>query len=112
MERRHEVRFPAGRLARVRLLQDPRESFEVLISEASGPGLRLITARPIPVGSAIEIEEGELTLLGEVCHCCAAADSYTADVRVEHRLTLTEDLLRLARQLRLEQGAPAEAQTD
>lgn len=112
VERRYEPRFPACRHVRVRILDEPDRRLDALISEVSGSGLKLDAGEPIPVGAAIEIEDGELTWLGEVCYCQPLGGSYTSGVRVEHRLTLTEDLLRLARQLRLEQGAPAEAQTD
>lgn len=96
----------------MRILQEPGHWREASIRDVSGSGLRLETEQAVPVGAAIEIEDGELTWLGEVCYCQRTGGRYTSGVRVEHRLTLTEDLLRLARQLRLEQGAPAEAQTD
>ncbi len=85
---------------------------DAVISEVSATGLRLTSSRSVPVGAAVEIEDGELTWLGEVCYCEVSEGGYTTGVRVEHRLTLTEDLLRLARRLRLEQGAPAETQAE
>lgn len=112
VEKRRDLGFPARRPVRVRILNESERRFDALICEVSASGLRLAGERPFPVGAAVEIEDGELTWLGEVCDCQSAEGSYTAGVRVEHRLTLTEDLLRLARQLRLEQGAPARAQTD
>ncbi len=112
MDRRYEPRFPANRPVRVRVLSGAEGFLAATLCEVSGSGLRLLTDRPLPVGGTVEIEDGDLTWLGEVCYCNAQRDGFASGIRVEHRLTLTEDLLRLARQLRLEQGVAAEKQTD
>jgi hypothetical protein len=112
VDRRYEVRFPARRSVRVRVLGGSQEFLSAILSEVSGSGLRLLTDCPLPVDATVEIEDGELTWLGEVCYCNAQPDGFTSGIHVEHRLTLTEDLLRLARQLRLERGVAAETQTD
>lgn len=51
----------------------------------------------------------DFILLGEVCYCRPEGHLYAAGIELEHCLTLTEELLRLASQIRGEsQPAPTE----
>lgn len=99
MEKRRESRYAAQGPVRITLLRDPPQQLAGRLSNLSGGGLRLLTEQPLPEGAPVQIEFDELTLLGEVCYCRPAGPSYAAGVKLEHCFTLTEDLLRLARQL-------------
>ncbi|MGC8794773.1 MAG: PilZ domain-containing protein [Bryobacteraceae bacterium] len=112
MDRRGEARYPARRDVRVRVLSDPEEVLAGALCEVSASGTRLLVEKPLAVGTPLEIEQGEWSWLGEVCYCQRLEQGYAVGVRVRHSLTVTEDLLRLARQLRLEQGVAAEKQTE
>ncbi len=72
----------------------------------------MLLERPLPVGSALQINCDDLILLGEVCYCRPAGPVYAAGIHLEQCLTITEDLLRLAGQLRGEpEPAPTKDQT-
>ncbi len=99
MEKRRESRYPAQGPVRVTLLRDPPEQLQGRLSNLSRAGLRLLTEQPLPEGAPLQIEFDDLTLLGEVCYCRPAGCMYAAGVKLEHCFALSDDLLRLVRQL-------------
>ncbi len=108
MESREHPRYPTDRLVEIKILDQPGEQSRARLSNLSASGARLLVERPLPLGAPLQINCDDLILLGEVCYCRPAGSLYAAGIKLEQCLTITEDLLRLAAQLRGEpQPAPS-----
>jgi hypothetical protein len=105
MERRMTPRLKLDEPLQVTVLGQGLPSVTASVVEISGRGLKLHSPVPIPVDAPVKVEAPELLVLGEVCFCQAAGESYEIGMNVVHSLTNLSELERLGRALLDEQPA-------
>lgn len=86
MERRREPRFPCNQPARITCLSGQEQSFDGLLVNLSGRGLRIALTTPIPVNIPIRIDVGDMLLLGDICYCRKEDDVYSVGVALAHSI--------------------------
>lgn len=67
----------------------------------SGKGMRMLVGRPLSLGTLLRVQwEGNL-LLGEVCYChhLPEGNQFAVGLQVEHSLSNTVEVARLAHRL-------------
>lgn len=99
VEKRSQPRYPVGSSVEVCWLTEPPVRFSGQLSNLSANGLRLLVERELPPGAPVQVSLEDLILLGEVRYCRPAGGLYAVGLELEHCLTLTAELLRLAHQL-------------
>lgn len=73
------------------ILTEPPVRMTALVKNASGRGLGLVTAEPVPAGSAIRIEIEDAVVLGEAIYCRSEAGGHFIGVELDQVLVgLTE----------------------
>ena len=72
---------------------------EAYLLDISGNGLKLRLPEPVPCGAAVQIDDNNALLLGEVSRCDPEAGAFIAGVRLSHRLSSLAELELLNRSL-------------
>lgn len=91
MDKRREPRFQTDQPVVVDVLSDPPARLAARVTNASGRGLGLLTAAPIPPGAAIRIELDDSIVLGESIYCRQEKESHYIGVELDQVLVgLTE----------------------
>src|SRR5437764_4321639 len=91
MEQRREPRFQADQPVVVTVLTEPETRLEARVQNASGRGLGLVTASPVPPGAAVRIEIDDSMVLGEAIYCRSDRDGHFVGVELDQALVgLTE----------------------
>ena len=88
MERRREPRFKVGKNVQLKVLHHLAgpslgRPIAAHVADVSGSGMRLQARVPVPCGAPVEVADGHLLLLGEVCRCGKESDgTYTVGLRI------------------------------
>jgi hypothetical protein len=91
MEQRRESRFRADQPVVVTVLSESEVRLEARVRNASGRGLGIVTAVPLPPGAAIRIEMDDAMVLGEAIYCRSDREGYFIGVELDQVLVgLTE----------------------
>jgi hypothetical protein len=77
---------------------------EGCILNISDRGLRLRIPQPIPVGTVIKADAGQIRMLGEVLRCVEVNGAYHVGVQLFNSLSGATEINRLNRQLLQEEG--------
>ena len=75
----------------------PAEPFEIAILQIGCDELEVIASAGMPHGTAIQIETGDMLLLGEVVNAAILPEGFRARVKVRHAVKSMTDLERLNR---------------
>jgi hypothetical protein len=95
MERRTELRFPAGREIQVTVLGEDKRVLQAVLLNVSGRGARIHVPEPVPVDAALSFEWDNAMLLGEVCYCASDAGGFAVGVELRHSLLNLDEVARL-----------------
>jgi hypothetical protein len=103
-ERRREIRLTTEMAVTITPLDDGRGPMAATIVNASGNGVLLRAAQPVPPGAAVRIEGSDMLLLGEVCRCEPGDGEARVAVQIHHSLMGLMNLEKLNRNLMGEAG--------
>lgn len=95
MERRAEIRFPAGMEIQVTVLGEDKRVLRAVLLNVSGRGARLRVSEPLPVDAALSFEWDNAMLLGEVCYCASDEGGFSVGVELRHSLLNLDEVARL-----------------
>lgn len=98
MEQRREPRFLAEQPVLVTVLGKHEIMEPARVRDASGRGLGLEMAIPVPTGAALKIEFEDSILLGEAMYCRDEKGSYFVGVELEQALCGLAELGRTLRE--------------
>jgi len=104
VERRRETRPQTDQPIEVTILVEPPVQCRGRVVDISGRGLRLELPLQIALGAAVRVDLCDSLLLGEVCHCGPAGDSFSVGIMLEESLTGLTELENLNRSLLAESG--------
>ena len=91
MDKRREPRFQTDQPVVVTVLTEPQTRVDARVTNASGRGLGLVTAAPVPPGAAIRIEIDDNIVLGEAIYCRCEREGHFIGVELDQVLVgLTE----------------------
>jgi c-di-GMP-binding flagellar brake protein YcgR len=98
---RREPRIEVSQPVQVTILQKPETQLRGHVLNISGRGMRLLLDRPVTSGIPIKIRWENTLVLGEVCYCQRLPEGkeFAVGLRLEHCLTNTVEIARLAHKL-------------
>ena len=100
MEQRKELRLAVRMPVTVKLLGAmPQPAISGVVKDVSNRGLCLDVPLPLPGGTLVRVETGDMLMLGEVCHCEPDGDRYTAGVILKQSLSSLRELERVNRRV-------------
>lgn len=89
-ERRRSQRIAAAKQISVAILPPSSPPFSGRVENASDGGMRVITGSKITPRTAVQLQLGDLMLLGEVVYCESYCGQYAIGLRVQQSLDLAE----------------------
>ena len=95
---RREPRFAVDQPIYVTLLTQPESRLPAIVKNSSGRGMGLAMARPVSIGTAVQIEVDDSILLGEALHCRDDGGTFFVGVELEHALYGLVELGRILRE--------------
>ena len=105
MERRREVRLTPLQTIEATVLRGGREPVAGTVLDMSGRGVCLRLPGPVTPGAAIQVEAGDMMLLGEVRYCEPVQDAFRVGIDIRHTLTRLAELRAWNRRMKKEQVA-------
>jgi|HubBroStandDraft_6_1064221.scaffolds.fasta_scaffold654036_2 hypothetical protein len=109
MDRRKQPRVEINREVMVTILGNPDSPpFQAVAMDMSGTGMRILSPLPVPYQAAVKVEVDALLLLGEVIRIERGVLGHTLGLKLQHSLTMFDDLYRLNEALRGESHKAAE----
>jgi hypothetical protein len=109
MDRRQQPRVSINQEVTVTILGNPDSSpFRAVAVDMSGSGMCLLSPLPVPYQAAVKVEADGLLLLGEVIRVVSGEQGHTLGLKLQHSLSMFEDLYRLNEAIRGESYRPAE----
>jgi hypothetical protein len=100
VERRKEPRLAPAESIQVTVLGGEHAPMTGTVIDQSRQGLSLRLPGPVAPDAAIQVEAGDIILLGEVRYCQPAEGGYRVGLTIRHRLSNLERLRAWSRQLR------------
>src|SRR3954454_4801301 len=94
MNKRREPRFQADQPVVVTILTEPHTRVDAMVKDASGRGLGLLTATPVPSGAPLRIEIEDSIVFGEAIYCRADRDGNFVGVELDQVLVGLTELAR------------------
>ena len=94
MDNRREPRFEADQPVVVTVLTEPPTRLDARVRNASGRGLGLVTATPLPAGAPLRIEIDDSVVLGEAIYCHPDREGHFIGVELDQVLVGLTELAR------------------
>ena len=94
MDQRREPRFEVDQPVAVTVLCEPQTRIAARVKNASGRGLGLVTAAPLPPGAALRIEIQDAIVLGEAIYCREDPEGHFIGVELDQVLVGLTELAR------------------
>jgi PilZ domain-containing protein len=94
MDKRREPRFRTDQPVVVTVLTEPPTRLDARVTNASGRGLGLCAATPIPPGAPIRIEIDDAIVLGEAIYCRSDVEGHFIGVELDQVLVGLTELAR------------------
>ncbi len=107
MERRAHPRVPVRIPAKLTVLSDPWQEFDVQVEEISGKGARVLLQERLPVNAVVKLVVDDDLFLGEVCHCQADAKGFSVGVSLDCALVSLSSIRALMHALMPATGSSA-----
>jgi hypothetical protein len=96
MDLRQTPRVPTEKVVKLVVLGDPEIVAQATVRDASEKGLGLVSTKPAPVGSAVQIEFEDSIFLGESIHCKETAEGFLVGIELKEVLSGVAALARMA----------------
>jgi hypothetical protein len=94
MDKRREPRFQADQPVVVTVLTEPQTRMDARGKNASGRGLGLVTATPVPAGAPVRIDIENAIVLGEAIYCRDDREGHFIGVELDQVLVGLTELAR------------------
>jgi hypothetical protein len=96
MERRKQPRVDIDQEVTVTVLGNPDSApFQAVAEEMSGCGMRILSPLRVPYQAAVKVQAGGLLLLGEVIRVEDGERGHTLALKLQHSLSMLDDLYHL-----------------